>query len=86
MGKMRLLLTVYAFIFFFTYLPESPNLEKKNIYSNKFFHNFRLSESSFTCPKLRASGLVQRLFLTTFTGYIIKIVIKQINDSKFYCL
>ena len=35
-----------------------PNLEKKNyIYSNKFFHNFHLSESSFTCPELGASGL-----------------------------
>ena len=31
---------------------------KKNIYSNKFFHNFHLSESSFTCPRLHASGLV----------------------------
>jgi hypothetical protein len=34
---------------------------KNYIYSNKFFHNFHLSESSFTCPRLHASGLVQGL-------------------------
>jgi hypothetical protein len=38
-----------------------PNLEKKFIYSNKFFHNFHLSESSYTYPGLQASGLAQRL-------------------------
>jgi hypothetical protein len=32
-----------------------------NTSSNKFFYNFHLSESSFTCPGLRASGLMQRL-------------------------
>ena len=31
------------------------------IYSNKFFHNFHLFESSFTCPRLQVSGLVRRL-------------------------
>jgi hypothetical protein len=31
--------------------------KKKFIYSNKFFHNFHLSECSFTCPRLWASGL-----------------------------
>jgi hypothetical protein len=30
---------------------------------NKFFHNFHLSESSFTCPRLLASGLARRLLL-----------------------
>jgi len=38
-----------------------PNLENCSMYSNKFFHNFHLSESSFTCPRLCASGLVRRL-------------------------
>ena len=37
----------------FPLLARKPNLEKKNIYSNKFFHNFHLSASSFTCPGLR---------------------------------
>ena len=43
---------------FFHLLARKPNLEKKNVYSNKFFHTFHLSESSFTCPGLRASGLL----------------------------
>ena len=46
---------------FFHLLAQKPNLEKKVIYSNKFCHNFHLSESSFTCLWLRASGLAQRL-------------------------
>jgi hypothetical protein len=29
--------------------------------TNKFFNNFHLSESSFICPELRASGLAWRL-------------------------
>ena len=39
-------------------------LAKYPIYSNKFFHNFHLSESSFTCPCLWASGLARKLILT----------------------
>jgi hypothetical protein len=35
--------------------------EKSSIYSNKFFDNFHLSESSFTCHGLPASGLTRRL-------------------------
>ena len=46
---------------FFHLLAQKPNLEKFSIYSNKFFHNFHLSEYSFTCPRLRASGLARRL-------------------------
>jgi len=38
-----------------------PNLETISIYSNKFFHNFHLSLSSFTCPRLWTSGLARRL-------------------------
>ena len=36
---------------FFHLLTRKPNLEKNSIYSNKFFHNFHLSKSSFTCPR-----------------------------------
>jgi hypothetical protein len=41
----------------FYLLARKPNLEKNYIYSNKFFHNFHLSESSFICPGLRTSDL-----------------------------
>ena len=44
---------------FFHLLAQKPNLEKNNIYSNKFIDDFHLSESSFSCPRLRANGLVQ---------------------------
>ena len=55
---------------FFHLLARSPNLEIFSIYSNKFFHNFHFSESSFTCPGLWASGLVRRL-LTVENQYFI---------------
>ena len=45
--------TVFVSIFFTFSLARKPNLETFSIYSNKFFHNFHLSESSFiifTCP------------------------------------
>jgi hypothetical protein len=51
--------TVFALIFLAK--PKSQMLKKKSIYSNKFCHNFHMSESSFTCPGLRASGLARRL-------------------------
>ncbi len=41
----------------FHLLALKPNLEKCSIYSNKFFHNFHLFESSLTCSGLWASGL-----------------------------
>jgi hypothetical protein len=45
-----------------------PNLEKIYIYSNKFFHNFHLSESSFTCPGLRVWFFVSfRIFFSDNT-------------------
>jgi hypothetical protein len=48
---------------FFHLLARKSNLDKFSIYSNKFFHNFHSSESSFTCPGLQArSGLAWRLF------------------------
>jgi non-ribosomal peptide synthetase component F len=50
----KLLNAVFALIFF-TYLPES----QISFYSNKFFHNFHLSDFSNTCPWLLASGLAQ---------------------------
>ena len=42
-------------------LAQKPNVEQFSIYSNKFVHNFHLSESSCTCPGSRASGLAWRL-------------------------
>ena len=42
-------------------LAQKRNLEKNSICSNKFFHIFHLSESSFTCLRLQASGLAGRL-------------------------
>ena len=47
--------------FFFHLLAWKPNLDKFSISSNKIFHNFYLSESSFTCPGLLVSGLAWRL-------------------------
>ena len=47
---------------FYHLLARKPNLEKISIYSNKFFHNFHLSESSFTCPRLRASTKIVNIF------------------------
>ena len=52
-------------------LARKPNLEKKKNYSNKFIHNFHLSESSFICPRLQASGLEWRL---------------QNSDSLYICM
>ena len=50
--------------------PTSPEAKfrrrKKSIYSSKFFHNFHLSESSFTCPGLQASGLAWKLHYITY--------------------
>jgi hypothetical protein len=48
-------------LYYFHLRAQKPNLEKFSIYSNKFFHNFHLSESSFTCPRLQASGLARGL-------------------------
>jgi hypothetical protein len=50
-------------------LARMPDLEKISVYSSKFFHNFQLSESSFTCPELRATGLqVQIVFIICSYG------------------
>ena len=46
---------------FFHLLARKPNLEKFSNYSNKFFHNFHLSKSRFTCPWFWANGLPRRL-------------------------
>jgi hypothetical protein len=58
---------------FFHLLARKPNLEKCSIYSNKFFHNFHLSKSSFTFPGLRASGLANILpwILTKLGTYLV---------------
>jgi hypothetical protein len=39
----------------------SATCPKSKSKSNKFFHNFHLSKSSFTCPVPRASGLTRKL-------------------------
>ena len=57
----KLLFCISFCLNFFPLLSQKPNLEKFSINSNKFFHNFQMSEASFTCPGLRASGLAQRL-------------------------
>jgi hypothetical protein len=45
--------TVFAFIFVHL-LARKPNLEeKKSMYSSELFHNFHLSESSFTSLRLQ---------------------------------
>ena len=41
--------------------PTCPKAKFRQKLSNKFFHNFHLSKSSFTCPVLQASGLARRL-------------------------
>jgi len=52
----------YAKVFALIFSPTCPKAKfRKNFYSNKFFHNFHLFESSFTCPRLWASGLERRL-------------------------
>jgi hypothetical protein len=60
---------------FFHLLARKPNLEKNSIYSDKFFYNFHLSESSFTCPALRASGLVRRLAIYVTEHELISVVL-----------
>ena len=52
---------------FYHLLARKPNLEKNYIYSNKFFHNFNLFESSFSCPRLWTIGLAGRLILSKWS-------------------
>jgi hypothetical protein len=51
---------------FFHLLARKPNLENFSIYSNKFFYNFHLSKSRFTCSGLWKSGLARRLHWLLF--------------------
>ena len=55
-------------VFYISIPSRKPNLENFSIYSNKFFHNFHLSESSFTCTGLRASELLRRLYQYIWSG------------------
>jgi hypothetical protein len=60
--------TVLALIFF-NYLPKTKFRKKKLhfcIYSNKFFLNFHLFESSFNCPRLRASVKTADIYCTWY--------------------
>ena len=69
--SMSVQLTFYSLCLNVFHLPaRKPNLEKMYIYSNKFFHNFHLSESSFTCPGLRESVLARKLILIYFSRTI----------------
>ena len=70
---------------YFHLLARKPNIEKNSIYSNKFFHNFHLSESSFTCPRIRASGLAQRLHIYSKGFPIPKHGLIWPNISKYFC-
>ena len=83
---------------FFHLLAQKPNIEKISIDSNKFFHNFHLSESSFTCHGLRASGLAWRLqsncvdikkivlYICTITDYKSFVVMSQCKVLIDWCL
>jgi hypothetical protein len=56
--------------------------EKLSIYSNKFIHRLHLSETNFTCPELRASGLARRLADVVHTKFDIYDFISTINKKK----
>jgi len=64
-GKKNWKMTFFIFIgsLCFHFSPTCPKAKFRKIFylSNKFFHNFHLSESSFTCPLLRASRLARRM-------------------------
>ena len=68
---------VLAFLFFYLFA-RTPNFENFYIYSNKFFHNFHFSESSFTCPVLRASGLARRLSVYS------RLIVTSVNSIPMY--
>ena len=55
----------------FHLLARKPNLDKFSIYSNKFFHNFHLSESIFTCPRHLVIWLAWRLFKCSYYSFIV---------------
>ena len=57
-----------------------PHLEEFSIYSNKFFHNFHLSKSSFNCPRLWGSGLAQRLHLALTNNHSLTLTF-QLGES-----
>jgi hypothetical protein len=60
--KGKKLLIYQSCLNFFHLLARKPNLENCSFYfKSKFFHDFHLSESSFTCHGLRASRLAWRL-------------------------
>ena len=76
---------VIHYLNIFHLLAQKPNLEKCSTYSNKFFHNFHLSESSFTCPGLQASELVQRMvfvFVLVFNLWEVGLVYTTFNVIK----
>ena len=63
----------------FVHLPApKPNLEGKKNYSNKFFHNFHLSKSSFTCRGFRSCGLARKLYMYIIYYFLFLLVMKTI--------
>jgi len=65
-------------------LAQKWNLEKNSIYSNKFFHNFHLSESSFTCHGLRESGLAWKLIFISLLFTVNQIQLFQWREICHY--
>ena len=77
-------LTVFALILFtYSTCPKAKFRRRKKIYSTKFLHNFHLSESSFTCPRLRASGLVRRLYWLYFEHMYTKHIMQNVIVCNF---
>ena len=73
---------VFAFLFV-TYFARKPNVEQIYIYLNNFFHNYHLSEASFTCPGLQASGLAWRLFYQTSSMYFTPLLLHIILNKTY---
>jgi hypothetical protein len=70
-----------------TVLARKPNLEKLSIYSIKFFHNFHLSKSSFTCHGIRVNGLARRLFVCTVYAriwilFLVSVILRLIHNLQ----
>ena len=72
---------VFALIFFHL-LAQKPNIEQFSIYSNKFFHNFHLSESRFTCLGPRARGLAWRLRIRSWGHEALKYEFRTQYNTK----
>ena len=80
---------VFALIF----SPTCPKAKLRKMFYlfNKFFHNFHLSKSSFTCPGFRASVLVRRLLHSSLKSFYTCFLshrqrrFRHINGGVFIC-